>query len=152
MQAHAIIIGALIGVSASFTVMAARPAVPQAVQVAIARLLGDAAGKVEVEDGRYEVSAATRLEVVLDARGVVEEIEVKLPLALVPAPIVAAARAALPGGARLEEAELLIRGSALLYEIEARTQSGEVEVVLDSAGKVVSQATEPGDEDGAEDD
>lgn len=152
MSPRSFVIGILVGLSASLTAVAARPVVPPAVQAAIARLLGDQTTAVEFEDGKYEVSAATRLEVVLDVKGVVEEVEVKLPLALVPASVVASARAALPAGARLEEAELLIRGSSLRYEIEARTAAGEVELVLDGAGKFVSQRTEKDDEDGDEDD
>ena len=69
-----------------------------------------------------------------------------------PASVAAAARAALPAGARLEEAELLIRGSALRYEIEAAAAAGEVELVLDGAGKLVSQRVEKDGEDGDEDD
>lgn len=140
-------LGILIGLSVSLTAIAAKPAVPKAVQVAIAKLFDGNKVEVEVEDGKYEVATTTTLEVVLAVHGGVEEIEVKLPIGLVPAPVIAAAKAALPAGARLEEAELLIRGSVLLYEIEARAALGEVELVLDGAGKVISQAAEQNDDD-----
>ncbi len=155
MQHRSLTLGILLGLSVSLTALtaiAAKPAVPQAVQQAIARLLGGATAEVEAEHGKYEVSTKTTLEVVLNADGVVEEIEVKLPIGLVPAPVLGAARKALPAGARVEEAELLIRGSAMFYEIEARTADGEVELVLDGAGKLISQQTEHDDDDGDDDD
>ena len=153
MQPRSFTIGILLGLSLSLslTAIGAKPVVPQAVQVAIARLLNGATTEIEVEHGKYEVSTTTTLEVMLDARGGIEEVEVKLPFGLVPAQVVKAARAALPAGAHLAEAELLIRGSALFYEIEARTANGEVELVLDSLGKLVSKHTEQEDE-GEEDD
>ena len=155
MQPRSFSLGILLGLSVSLTAitaMAAGPAVPKVVQQAIVRLLGGAPAEVEVEHGKYEVATKTTLEVVLDARGVVEEVEVKLPVGLVPAPVMAAAKKALPAGARGEEAELLIRGSALFYEIEARTADGEALLVLDGAGKLISQQTEHDDDDDDDDD
>ena len=75
MSPRSFVIGTLVGLSLSLTAVAARPVVPPAVQAAIARLLGDRTTAVEFEDGKYEVSTATRLEVVLDVKGVVEEVE-----------------------------------------------------------------------------
>lgn len=147
MRIKAFTFGVLVALVASASVSAAAPAVPLAVKRAASRIFGEARTSIEHEDGKYEVVAQTELEVVLDAKGAVAEIEVKLPLELVPANVLGAAKSALPAGARVEEAELLVRGSALLYEIEARVAAGEVELVLDAGGTLVSRRDEQDDDD-----
>lgn len=126
-------------------------AVPQAVQRAVGQIFGDAKVVIETEhEGgtvHYEAGATTRLDVVFSAKGSVEEIEVELPLGLVPPAVLAAARGALDKGAKLTEAELLIRGPRVLYELEARAGSDEIELVISPEGRIVSQRSEQDERD-----
>lgn len=128
---------------------AARPTVPDAVRRAVAEIFGGprpVEREREAEGDRYEVKTRSELAVVLDAAGAVVEVEATIPPGLVPPAVLAAARAALPGS-RVVEAELLVRGSQVLYEIEARGAGGEVELVIDAGGALVSRAVEAGRDD-----
>lgn len=133
----------------SFSAAAARPTIPDAVRRAVAEIFGGARTiehEREAEGDRYEVKTRSELAVVLDAAGAVVEVEATIPPGLVPPAVLAAARAALPG-ARVVEAELLVRGSQVLYEVEARGSGGEVELVIDAAGTLVSRSAESGRDD-----
>lgn len=136
----------------SFSAAAARPTIPEAVRRAVAEIFGGARPvehEREAEGDRYEVKTRSELAVVLDAAGAVVEVEATIPPGLVPPAVLAAVRAALPG-ARVVEAELLVRGSQVLYEIEARGAGGAVELVIDAGGALRSRAVEAGRDEGDE--
>lgn len=156
MQLRAISITLFLALTVSLSVTAAGPVVPKAVQRAVTAIFGSQKPAIEHESeggtDKYEVGAPTRLEVVLDAQGSVEEIEVKIPVGLVPPAVLNAAKNAMPMGTRVEGAELLVRGKQLLYEIEGRSQASEVEVVVDPGGSIVGQHVETEADDEADDD
>lgn len=133
----------------SFSVAAAAPTIPDVVRRAVVQIFGGSRAiehELEPEGDRYEVKARTELAVILDPAGSIVEIEAEIPVGLVPPAVLAAARSALPAGARVVEAELLVRGPQVLYELEARGPGGAVEMVLDAAGVLVSRGA--GEKDG----
>lgn len=146
MRSTSLVLGVVLGLVLSLSAGAAAPAVPKAVQRAIDTIFGGAETKVEHEreGGKdvYEVEAPARLEVVLDGSGGVTEVEVKIPVGLVPPAVLGAARGALPRDARIVETELLVRGRQHFYEVEARTGAGAVEIILDAGGAIVEQHVE----------
>jgi hypothetical protein len=129
---------------------AAGPVVPKAVQRAVTQIFGSKPAKIEHErEGGadlYEAEGHTKLDVSFNARGTVEEFEVELPLGLVPPEVVAAARAALPKGAQIAESELVVRRGQLLYEIEGKSDRGEIELVIDAGGAVIREQVETDDD------
>ena len=120
--------GATQGASTSTTPTAELDA-PAPVRAELTRLFGAEAALTleheQDEDGEeWEVETATSMELELDAEGAVGKIEFAVPLGLVPAPVVEAARACWPG-ATFEEAEAVIQGDTLLCELEATGADGE---------------------------
>jgi hypothetical protein len=149
---HAPALALAVVLCASGLALAGNPPVPEPVGRAAAKLFSGQTPQVEHErrGGRdvWEAGGKTTLEVELDPQGKIQELEVKVPLAAVPKPVLAAARQALPRGAKLEEAEILARDGGLFWELEGRSGRDEVELVIGPDGGLVSEETETEDDDG----
>jgi len=134
--------------------VAAQPA-PDPVRRAAASLFGKREVKIsaEHENGTvvYEAAARTKIEAVFTAAGQLRETEIDVPVAVVPAAVLAGVKRRLPAGAVVREAEVILTRDGVRFEIEARTGAGkEIEYLVGADGTVVDQHQEA-DQDDEED-
>jgi hypothetical protein len=119
--------------------------VPADVRKAVDAVLGPSAKITsEREDGAtvYEAAIQTKLEVAMTDQGNLIETEIALPVASLPS----AVTAALAGKGTISEAEVVVRPSGVVFEVEV----GDTEYALDASGKILKQEQEhdePGDEE-----
>ena len=128
---------------------------PSAVQREVTRIFGKRAPAIEHERqggvDYYEAAKKTELEAVFTSDGKLHQLEVDIPLSLVPAPAMQAARKAI--GVAPKEAAVVIRGGVALYQLEGRVGKGpEREVIATADGKVESTLTEEGEGDAEDQD
>ncbi len=122
---------------------------PSAVQREVARIFGS---KARIEHERqggvdyYEAARRTELEAVFTGDGKLHQIEIEIPLSLVPAPAMQAGRKAI--GVAPKEAAVVIRGGVALYQLEGRiSKKAEREAIVTADGKLQSTADEEGEGD-----
>jgi hypothetical protein len=122
--------------------------VPAEVRKTIEGALGpNARVTSEREGGKliYEGARETKLEVEVSEQGQLLQTEVAIPTAALPDAVVKA----FAGKAAIGEAEVVLRGAGVAFEIEV----GGTEYVVDAAGNVLSsEAGEDSDGEGADED
>ena len=130
---------------------------PDKVKKAAAAVLGTKQVTIdrEEEDGAvtYEAATTTKLEVVFNEAGQLQETEAALPIASLPTAVAGAVQAKLAKGAKITEADVIVRPDAVVFEVVTKLTSGdEVEYVVDAAGTGVSEKREAAGDAGDEDD
>lgn len=139
--------------------------VPEAVkQAALAAMPGIELVEAEVEQERqgmvYELEGTLdgkRYEIEVTSDGTVLEVELEedeeIPVTELPQLVRQAAEKALPG-AELIEAEIVRPASGMAYEIEARQDGKEYEILVGADGRLlgIEEESEEGDDDTSDDD
>lgn len=113
----------------------------------------------ETEDGEtvYEVELEVKedeeITVALKPDGTIIEVEKEIAVSELPEAVTRAIKAKYPK-AELEEAEQVVRGDHLLYEVEVEIAEDEtVEILLDAKGKILEEEEEhEGDDEDDDDD
>jgi hypothetical protein len=122
--------------------------VPADVRKAIEAALGpNARVTSEREDGKliYEGARQTKIEVEVSEQGQVLQTEVAIPVASLPD----AVTKALASKGTISEAEVVLRGAGVAFEVEV----GNTELTVDAAGNVLStEQDEDNDAEGADED
>jgi hypothetical protein len=95
-----------------------------------ARITSEREGGVTI----YEAAIETKLEVELSDAGALQRTEVALPVATLPAAVVAA----LAGKGTIREAEVVVMASGVAFEVEI----GDDEFLIDASGKILDQHRE----------
>lgn len=109
--------------------------VPEPVRAALSAIFGDDAtlevDEEEGEDGstQWEVEHPNEMELELADDGTVSALEFAVPRALLPSSVAQAAQACW-GEAELDEVEVVVRGAALLWEVEAEVGEEQLEAVF----------------------
>lgn len=150
----ATLLGSVLALSGCGSSTEAAADAPNAVKKAATTLFGKNA-KLSYEkegNGLYEVGASTEIEAVFDEQGNVRETEVEIPLATLPMAVLAAVRAKLPSGAKLVEAEVVIKPTGVAFEVEAAADGKEIEYVVSPTGDIVGQEQDDDVDDDDDDD
>jgi hypothetical protein len=111
--------------------------VPASVRKAVDATLGPNARITSEREGGamlYEAAIDTKLELELSDSGVLQRTEVALPVATLPAAVIAG----LAGKGTIHEAEVVVMPTGVAFEVEI----GEDEYLIDASGKIIDQHRE----------